>query len=395
MMRLGELNADRAVVVLVSEGFPRDDAAALTQDLQRVVQASSRFHLAMYTFNPAASGEDVSPSAERERASTTLQWLAAQTAGRAITVENLIAGFARVAHDTEAYYALTYEPAATDGRFHAIDVRTRRRDAQVRTQPGFWAMPGSEWRALAASPSVIGPVARRSLRRSTLIEPWVGLRRDSAGRARMLITWEPREPGSRSPQVVAVKARGATGTALFDGPLARVGAGSGSLADSARFDVPAGRVELDMTIQNADGKVLDTEVRDFEVPDLKASQKPGPVLLSPEIVRARTLRDFQTASANPDATPSSLHRFTLGDRLLIRAPAFDPSGAAVQVNAFILNSRGQPMRSIDETARVPREGVTEFALPLVGLAPGDYQIELVGMNGNGAVKERLAFRVAG
>jgi hypothetical protein len=30
---------------------------------------------------------------------------------------------------------------------------------------------------------------------------------------------------------------------------------------------------------------------------------------------------------------------------------------------------------------------------LTGLTPGDYQIELLGKNGNGAVKERLVFRV--
>lgn len=395
MIRLGELKADRAVVVLVSEGFPREDPAAPTQDLQRVGQASSRFHVPMYTFNPATSEEDVSPPADREGAITTLKWLSAQTGGRAIDVETVISGFARVAHDTEAYYALTYEPALTDGRFHAIDVRTPRRHAEVRTQPGYWAMRDGEWRALVGRPSVIRPPARRPLRRSTLIEPWIGLRRDPAGRARMLITWEPREPGLRSPQVVDVKARTATGAALFDGPLARVGARSGSLNDSARFDVPSGRVELDMTVLNPDGTVLDADARDFDVPDLGSSPKPGPVLLSPEIVRARTLRDFQDASANPDTTPSSLRRFALGDRLLIRAPAFDPSGTAVQVTAYLLNGRGQPMRGIDETERARREGVTEFRLPLFGLAPGDYQIELLGMNANGAVKERLAFRVGG
>jgi VWFA-related protein len=395
MMRLGELKPDRGVVVLVSEGFSREDPTAPTQDLQRVVQASSRFHLAMYTFNPATADEDVSPPAERERAVPTLQWLAEQTGGLAIDTETLISGFARVAHDTAAYYALTYEPALTDGRFHAIEIRTTRRDVQVRTQPGYWAMRGSEWRALFALRAAIRPMARRSLRRSTLIKPWIGLRRDPAGRARMLITWEPREPDSRSAQVVVVKARTATGEALFEGPLARVGDRSGSVRNSVRFDVPPGRVEMDMTILDADGHVLDAEVRDFDVPDLGPSQKPGPVLLSPEIVRTRTLRDFETAIANPDAAPSSLRAFGHGDRLLIRACAFDPAGTAVQVTANVLNGRGQFMRGIDSTRRVPREGVTEFALPILGLAPGEYQIELLGTNRNGSIKERLVFRVVG
>jgi hypothetical protein len=53
------------------------------------------------------------------------------------------------------------------------------------------------------------------------------------------------------------------------------------------------------------------------------------------------------------------------------------------------------MRSIDATAGAPRDGVTEFALPLSWLVPGPYLLEVSAMNANGAVKERVAFRVTG
>jgi hypothetical protein len=53
------------------------------------------------------------------------------------------------------------------------------------------------------------------------------------------------------------------------------------------------------------------------------------------------------------------------------------------------------MRDIDATDTVPRDGVTEFALPLSWLVPGQYQIELLGTNANGVVKERVAFRITG
>ncbi|MEO8076133.1 MAG: hypothetical protein ABI818_07380, partial [Acidobacteriota bacterium] len=184
------------------------------------------------------------------------------------------------------------------------------------------------------------------------------------------------------------------GAPLFEGRIARVGSGAAPVADSARFDVPAGRIEIDMTIVDIEGKVLDTDLRDFEVPDLKSGRH-GPVLMSPEVVRARSLPDFRLASADPDAAPSSLRTFARGDRLLIRVPAFDSSGTAVQVTAKVLNQMGQPMRSIDATPAAPREGVTEFALPLSWLVPGSYLLEVSGMNANGAVKERVAFRVTG
>ncbi len=216
---------------------------------------------------------------------------------------------------------------------------------------------------------------------------------DANGRARMVLTWEPRTR-TTAPDVVAVKARTSAGATLFDGQVRRVGSGSGATGDSIRFDVPAGRVELDLTVLDIQGKVLDTDVRDFDVPDLR-SQKRGPVILSPEVVRARTLRDFNTASADPEAAPSSARTFARGDRLLIRVPAFDASGAAVLVTARVLNELGQPMRTIDATAGALREGMTQFALPLAWLVPGAYQIELHGSNANGAVRERLAFRVTG
>ena len=395
-MRMGELNADRGVIVLVSEGFPRDGPAprGRIQDLQGIVRASSRFHLAIYTINPATPDEDVAPAAERERAVATLQWLAAQTGGLAVEADALTAGLARLAHDLEAYYALTYQPAEADGRFHPVEVRAKRRNVQVqvRARPGYWAPLGSEWRAMVTAPSTMLPISRRALRRSTIIDAWVGLVPDANGRARMVLTWEPRSR-SVSPAVVAVKARTSGGAVLYEGKVRRVGSGEGTPGDSVRFDVPAGRVELDLTVLDIQGKVLDTDVRDFDVPDLR-SQKRGPVILSPEVVRTRTLRDFNTASADPDAAPSSVRTFARGDRLLIRVPAFDPSGEAVQVTAKVLNELGQPMRAIDATGALS-DGMTQFALPLFWLVPGAYQIELLGSNANGAVRERLAFRVTG
>lgn len=396
-MHLGDLDADRAALVLVSEGFPRDSPAAprgRAVDLQGIVRASSRFHLPAYTFNPAAAADDPAPPADRERAVAMLQWLAVQTGGRAVDAESAVAGFARLSHDLDAHYALSYEPAKADGRFHAVEVRVKRRGVLVHTPPGYWSPPGAEWRATTASMSSMLPMSRRPLRRSGAIDAWIGLLRDTDGRARMIISWEPRARGVSAPQVVALQARTTAGVTLFDGRLGRVGSGSTVPSDSARFQVPTGRVEIDMTIYDAEGKTLDTDARDFDVPDL-LQQKRGPVLLAPEVVRARTLRAFQSAATNPDAAPSSVRTFARGDRLLIRVSAFDSSGTAVQVTAKVLNAWGQPMRDIDALAVTPRDGIPQFALALAWLVPGEYQIELMATNENGAVRERVTFKVTG
>jgi VWFA-related protein len=392
-LRLGELQADRGVVVLLSEGLhePGAPRAGRAQDLQGVVRASSRFHLSTYTFNPGERDADQAVDTGRERVTGTLEWLAAQTGGRAVAAGgDLAAGAAQMTRDLAAYYAITCRPSETDGKFHPVEIRTKQRTADVRARPGYWAPLGGEWRALLAAGSV-APISARPLHRSSIVETWVGLASDQAGRARMVISWEPRTPGA-APVAVVLQARTTAGAELFQGRLAPVQGGAAGQSDSARFDVPAGRVELDMSIVDVQGKVLDTELRDFDVPDLR-SQRRGPMLLFPEVVRTRTLRDFRAAAADPDAAPSSLRVFARGDRLLIRVPAYDASGVAVTVSARVLNERGDTMRDIDRADNAAGDTVAQFALPLSWLVPGQYMIELAGANANGTVKERVAFRV--
>jgi hypothetical protein len=240
----------------------------------------------------------------------------------------------------------------------------------------------------------IAPISTRALHRSSIVDTWIGLSADAGGDLRMVITWEPRATTAAAPQAVSVHARTTAGVELFSGQVAPVQGGGGAQADSARFKVPTGRVELDMSITDVQGKVLDTEVRDFDVPDLH-SQKRGPVLLFPEVVRARTLREFQSAVADRQAAPASARVFARGDRLLIRVPAYDSSGTAVQVTARVLNEWGHPMRDIDRADDTSTGGVVQFALPLYWLGPGQYLIELAGVNANGSVRERVPFRVRG
>ena len=398
VMRLGELQADRAVIVFVSEGFPRDALPAFRAlrfpGVDGLARATSRFHVPIYTFNPAKVVDD-GASPERARSTEMLQWIADQTGGRTIDAGSEIAGLARLKHDLETYYALTYQPSAADGRFHSVEIRVRRSDVTVQARKGYWSPLGSEWRTTLANASKISsPLSTRPLRRSSLIDTWVGLLPGPTGRTRMIITWEPRVRGLSAPEVIALKAKTPAGTMLFDGRIGQVGSDAALPPDSARFEVPIGRVEIDMAIYDMDGKVIDTDVRDFDVPDLGA-QKSGPVLLAPEVVRARTLRDFTSATTNPDAAPSSVRTFVRGDRLLIRVPAFDASGAAVQVTAKVLNAWGQPMRDIDAIGATPRDGLAQFALPLSWLVPGQYQIELQAASANGAVKQRVSFRISG
>jgi hypothetical protein len=111
--------------------------------------------------------------------------------------------------------------------------------------------------------------------------------------SQMIVTWEPRPGQSARPERVVVSAATATGASIFEGSIAAVGTGAPS-ADRARFQVSAGRVELDLNVLDAAGRLVDTDVRDVDVPDLSASGQPHPVLLPVEVICLRSRRASET-----------------------------------------------------------------------------------------------------
>jgi hypothetical protein len=290
-----------------------------------------------------------------------------------------------MAGDLDAYYAVTYQPAQADGRFHAIELVAKRKDAQVRARPGYWATLGSEMRALIEMP--ITPASRRALRRSTAINVWTGISPAPGGGTRMTVTWERRGP--QPANTVLVKAATSDGKPLFDGQIAAVGADPGKA--SATFAVPSGRVELDMSILAMSGAVLDTDVRDVDVPPLPAAGK-APLILTPEIIRGRTAPEFRALASESFPAPTPSRAFSRGDRLLIRVPVWDGAGGQVQVTAIVANAAGGAMRTI-ERADGPDANPARFDLPLAWLAPGAYQLMFTAKNATGETRESVRFAV--
>jgi hypothetical protein len=369
-MRFGQMEAHRPILVLISEGFA---SGASDLDLDHVLRASSLYHFPIYSFNPADHKGD----------EAMLRRLAEQTGGLFIDVDNSIAGFARIAHDTEAYYSLTYRPSSgDDDTLHAIEVRVKR-EAGIRTRTAYWPDAAGEKSALAALPPASPAVPQRPLRRSPLVDVWVGIRRNDDSTNQMTVTWEPRPGQTQTARSVRLKAQGQslTGRVLFDGPIAS--------ASAARFAAPSGRLELDLEIRDDTNQVVDTDARDVDVPDWRstttATTKTGPRLLPIEIIRARSARDAQRTD-DPDAAPTASRTFMRTNVLLIRAPAYDPSGAAVQMNVHLLNVAGRLLSDIPQTNGT-------FVIPLASLAPGVYQLEVIASNTNGRVATRVEFRI--
>jgi hypothetical protein len=172
-----------------------------------------------------------------------------------------------------------------------------------------------------------------------------------------------------------------TGPAAVDDPATPTSA-------RAVFDTPPGRLKLRMSIQDATSKVLDQDVRDMAVRDLRGDVAIG----TPEVMRARNAREFRTLEAEA-AVPVASREFSRTERLLIRFQAYGPAGTRPSLSAKLLSRSGQAMRELTvETASTP-DGENAIDLSLAGLAAGEYMIEVKAKSAAAEATDRIGFRV--
>jgi VWFA-related protein len=415
-IHLGSLSNARKTIVLVSEGFPREEPRRGFErlpTLESVVRAANRSNVSIYAVDPQnIPPGDSGAGAVADNPQETLRTLANETDGEAIVNANDLNGrMRRIADDSSAYYLIAYHSARTeDGKFHDIEVRVKRPDVRVRARKGYWAStPGERLRAnlLARARDPVPALPLEPARRiSPLIRPWVGFARGAGGRTRVTFVWEPvdRVPGDRarpSASRIVLTALGADNTALFKGPLLPAGPTGpigpiGSVGNdpseeaSARavFDVPPGRLRLRMSIEDAAERVIDSDVREIAIRDLRA-----PVALgTPEVLRARTARDVRALVADPDAVPVASREFSRAERLIIRFPAYAPGAERPAVAARLLSRSGKAMRDLQVQPVAPGDE-NQIDLPLASLAAGEYQLEITAKSPAGEARDLISFRV--
>jgi VWFA-related protein len=457
-IKLGALREGRKAVIVVSEGYTavlppqlRDPVAAmpgfgnsarrnpmigensivedraemvgqldLQQEMQEVFSAANRSNTALYTVDPRglATGEfDINENVGMQRSSAalrqtqdTLRILADETDGRAIVNRNDLARAMRqIVADSSAYYLLGYNStqAPQDGKFHEIRVRVKRSGADVRARKGYWALTAAET-ARATAPAKPGPPPAVSRALSSISEPsrgrtvhtWVGTERGADGKTRVTFVWEaiPPPPGLRRDTAASVSLIVARpdGETVFSGDVATPapagGPAIGPAGASVSFEAAPGRLVLRMSVNGADGQ-LDSDDRELVVPDLTAAEL---TVATPRVFVARTARDFQAISKDPNPTPVAAREFRRTDRLVIRAEAYAPAAAPVTMAARLLNRQGQKM--VDLPVRAPAApGQSHLIdLPLASLAQGEYLLEIeAASEGQTPATELVAFRVSG
>jgi VWFA-related protein len=393
----------------------------LESDLREIYDLANRNNVAIYAVDPRglATGEfgidqNIGQSVDRQYLTSTmetLRTLALNTDGRAIVNRNdLTMAMKQIVRDTSAYYLLGYNSTftATDGKFHEIKVRVKRPGVQVRARKGYWAFTVEDAKRALSPPKADPPKAVETalsaiaapVRSSRLVRTWIGTERGTAGKTRVTIVWEPVARGAGAPAQsaatparMAVMAVGPDGAPYFRGkaPEAQAPAAASTAGGAVTFDAAPGKMQLRLAVESADAEVLDSEVREVAVPDLTAADA---AMATPEVFRARTVREFQQMKTDPKATPTAAREFSRAERVFVRVITY---GSGHAVTARLLNRTGQSIADLPVApAAAAGDGAHDIDLALAPLAPGEYLVEFtVAGTGGDPIKELVGFRVTG
>jgi Ca-activated chloride channel family protein len=390
-LHLANLGVGRTSVLFVSEqADPVVRRRGMFEGLPTstsVTRAANRSNVSIYVFDPRDAAQR---AASPDEGPNLLRVLADDTAGAIINDPNVAdAGLRKMLADASSYYLLSYRSARyRDGVFHSITVIVRRPGVSVNARNGYWApTPDEIQRAnmIAHGTDPPPPLKLQPARHvSTMIRPWFGIARGDNGRTRVTFVWEPAGavPGDRkvkTPVRVVMKAMAPDGATVFEGTV-------GERA-SAAFDVPPGRATFMMTIEDAAGNAIDSDIRDVLIRDLKGAVALG----TPEVFRARTARDVRELHDDSAPVPVSAREFSRTERLVIRVPAYATS--APVVTATLVSSAKQTMRQLVVDRTLNAAPVAQIDVPLAALPPGQYSVEISAKLAANGVQESVKFRV--
>ena len=388
--------------------------AEMLSDLRDVYDLANKNNVAIYALDPrglAVFEHDVNEAVPitmdadmLKLTMDSIRVLADETDGRAIVNRNdLAAGMRQIIRDSSAYYLVGYnsKKAPTDGKFHEIKVRVKRKGVDVRHRKGYWALtPDETARAIAPPKPIVAKDvdtalgALQTAPRGQYISSWVGLSRGNNGKTKVTFVWEPlanTRARGELPAQVHLTVIGADGAPYFRGATPESASANPAARGPQRltFEVPPGRVQVKYAIRDATETTLDTDIREFNIPDLAAPQVG---LSTPTVLRARTGTEAQTILKDPNAVPVVAREFRRTERLIVRAQSYGPGSEIPAVTARLLNRIGEPMQdlpiTLDQTT-----GIAQVDLPLSGIAPGEYLLDFRATGQGGEAKQLVAFKV--
>jgi VWFA-related protein len=413
------------------EGDEREEFFAntdLQSELRDVYDRANRSNTTIYALDPRGLApfefdinEGVGQQTDRRYLNSTmdaLRVLAEETDGRAIVNRNdLEGGLRQIVRDSSSYYLIGYnstQPRA-DGKFHEIKVRVKKPGVRVRARKGYWALTEEEMaRSVPAARPVTSPEVTKALgevtvaRRDRFIRTWIGTERGQNGMTRVTFVWEPVPPPPgverTLPAGVQLMAAGSGASRpYFRGRIPESERPSGNMlageltssktpsgASRVTFDAAPGTLQLRLAVEAPDGQVIDTDVREVQVPDLTVPQVS---IGTPSVFRAANAREFREIIAAEKPVPTAAREFRRTDRLLVRFEAYGAGGEAPEVTARVLNRAGQPMADVPVKPGASAGVSYQIDVPLAGFAAGEYVLEVRAKGAEGEATEHIGVRV--
>ena len=262
LLHLGSLREGRKTLIVVSEslGPLRDQTTTVLSDLMRTANDTNT---AIVTVDPR--GLQVG---RYQRASDTLLSLSAASGGDAIVANDLDGPLRKVVRQTSAFYLLGYDGSNSpvDGKFHQIKVRVKRDGLEVRFASRLLGAAGVGHGARPRRPQPqpqVPPVVARALAElptETARRPadfWVGVGPGREGGGDVTIAWMARATvGGRVAATVDVEAN-RDSKPVHAGPVD---------ASGVTFNAPPGPLVLTLSVRDAEGELIDRDVRTIAIP---------------------------------------------------------------------------------------------------------------------------------
>jgi VWFA-related protein len=386
-VHLGSLKEGRKSIIFVSEGLTGLGIDQLSL-IQELTDAANNSNTAIYTMDPG--GLSASSSAD------VLRTLPDQTGGEAIVNTNMPEKALRqVVKDASAFYLLGYSSARNpqDGKFHKIGVKVKRPGLDVRARKGYWAPKAGDLERARTEAAAGGAVPAdvtsamavlSAARADRIVDVWVGADQGADGQAAVTVAWTPRGPAPRGPsaaRTVSVTVKGAGDDRSFDATL-----DAGALS----FPSPPGAVQLQTTVRDANGNVLDEDRRPFSVPDFSVV---GLAIAPPVLLRARTAVEARAIAAAPQAVPFAGREFIRTDHVYVRFALYGAAAAEADVSAQLTGKSGATLLELPVATMTDAKAMYQIDVPLASIARGDYLIAIAATHGDERTRALVPLRV--
>jgi hypothetical protein len=385
-VHLGSIKEGRKAIIFVSEGLTGlgMDQATLIPEL---TQTANNNNTAIYTVDPAGLTSGGSADALRIIADST----GAEAFVNTNTPERALR---QVVREASAFYLLGYASTRNpqDGKFHKIGVKVKRSGIDVRARRGYWAPGATELekaRAEAAAAGAIPADVTRAMtvlstvRAERFVDMWVGAERGADGQPAVTVAWSPRAAAGRADasRTMSVIVKGTGGDRTFE---ARFDAGALS------FPSPAGALQLQLTVRDGAGTILDEDRRPFSVPDLSGPQL---ALSAPVLLRARTVADARTLSGGGQALPFAGREFNRTDHVFVRFTVYGAPASEATVSAQLTTKAGVSLLELPIAKMARPETIYQVELPLTSIARGDYLVAVAAAYGEERARALVPLRV--